>query len=132
MRSLPRCLLLLAFSAATSLAQLKGIVDIHTHGDPDSVPRKIDVLELARLAKSEGMRAIVLKNHYAPTAQLAYIVRQVVPGIEIYGAIALNRSVGGVNPAAVEQAAAFKGKYLRIVWMPTFDAENNVRFARQN
>jgi hypothetical protein len=132
MRNLPPCLLLLAFSAAMSLAQLNGIVDIHTHGDPDSAPRKIDVLEFARLAKSEGMRAIVLKNHYAPTVQAAYLVRQVVPGIEVFGGIALNRSVGGVNPAAVEQAAAFKGKYLRIVWMPTFDSENQVRFSKQN
>jgi hypothetical protein len=107
--------------------QLKGIVDIHTHGDPDSAPRKIDVLELAKLAKAEQMRAIVLKNHYLPTVQLAYLVRQLVPGIELFGAIALNRSVGGVNPAAVQQAAAFKGRSLRIVWLPTIDAENNVR-----
>ncbi|HJT86295.1 MAG TPA: DUF6282 family protein [Bryobacteraceae bacterium] len=126
-----RLLLALALAAQYSFAQLQGIVDIHTHGDPDSVPRKIDVLELARLARQEHMRAIVLKNHYAPTAQLAYIVRQVVPGIEVYGAITLNRSMGGVNPAAVEQAARFKGKYLRIVWMPTVDAENNVRFSKQ-
>ena len=30
------------------------------------------------------------------------------------------------------QAAAFAGKKLRIVWMPTFDAENNVRFDHKN
>ena len=123
---------LFMFSFAMAFGQLQGIVDIHTHGDPDSAPRKIDVLEVARLAKGEGMRAVVLKNHYAPTAQVAYLVRQVVPGIEIFGAIALNRSVGGVNPAAVEQAVAFKGKTVRIVWMPTFDAENNIHASKQN
>lgn len=130
--SMVRSFVLLSLSSALVFGQLQGIVDIHTHGDPDSVPRKIDVLELARLAKAEGMRALVLKNHYAPTAQAAYLVRQAVPGIQIFGAITLNRSVGGVNPAAVEQAVAFKDKTVRIVWMPTVDAENNVRAAQKN
>ncbi len=127
-----RCLLLLLISAGMAFAQLQGIVDTHTHGDPDSAPRKIDVLELARLAKAAGMRAIVLKNHYAPTVQAAYLVSEVVPGIEIFGAIALNRAVGGMNPEAVRQAAAFKGKKLKVVWMPTFDSENDVRQRNPN
>ena len=119
-------------SAGMSFAQLQGIVDTHTHGDPDSSARSIDVLELARIAKAAGMRAIVLKNHYAPTVQAAYLVSQIVPGIQIFGAIALDRAVGGVNPEAVRQAAAFKGKKLRMVWMPTFDSENDVTFSKQN
>jgi len=114
-----------------SFGQLKGLVDIHVHGDPDSMPRKIDVLEAARLGREEGMRALVLKNHYAPTAQLAYVVNRAVPGIQVFGAIVLNRSVGGINAEAVAQAAAFKGGYLRVVWMPTFDAENQVRFSKE-
>jgi len=127
-----RTLLLLLLTSALSFAQLEGIVDIHTHGDPDSTPRKIDVFDLARLARAEHMRGLVLKNHYEPTVQLAYTLREVVPGIELFGAIALNRSVGGVNPEAVAQAAAFKGHYLKIVWMPTIDAENNVRGLKEN
>ena len=119
-------------SAGMSFAQLQGIVDTHTHGDPDSSARSIDVLDLARIAKAAGMRAIVLKNHYAPTVQAAYLVSQIVPGIQIFGAIALDRAVGGVNPEAVRQAAAFKGKKLRVVWMPTFDSENDVTFSKQN
>jgi hypothetical protein len=119
-------------SAGMSFAQLQGIVDTHTHGDPDSSARSIDVLQLARIAKAAGMRAIVLKNHYAPTVQAAYLVSQIVPGIQIFGAIALDRAVGGVNPEAVRQAAAFKGKKLRVVWMPTFDSENDVTFSKQN
>ena len=124
--------ILLLLSAAVLFGQLKGIVDIHTHGDPDSAARKIDVLEFARLAQQEGMRAVVLKNHYAPTVQIAYLVNKIVPGVQSFGAIALNRSVGGVNPVAVEQAGAFKGNYLRIVWMPTFDSENDVKFNKRN
>ena len=127
-----RSLLLFLVSAGMSFAQLQGVVDVHTHGDPDSSPRKIDVLEFAHLAKAAGMRAIVLKNHYTSTVQAAYLVGQLVPGIEVVGAIALDRAVGGVNPEAVRQAAAFKGKKLRIVWMPTFDSENEVTFLKQN
>lgn len=110
-----------------ALAQLQGIVDIHVHSDPDSVARSIDALDAARLAREAGMRALLLKNHFAPTAQLAYVVSRAVEGIEAYGGIVLNRPVGGVNPAAVEQLAKFKGGHGRVVWMPTFDAENQVR-----
>jgi len=113
-------------------AQLAGVVDIHVHSDPDSVARSIDAFDLARLAKERGMRALVLKNHYEPTASLAWSVRKFVPGIEVFGGIDLNRSVGGVNPAAIERMVLMKGGYGRAVWMPTFDAENQVRFSKEN
>src|SRR5271154_750959 len=111
---------------------LAGAIDIHVHSAPDSVPRSIDAIDLARLAKERGMRALVLKNHYESTAALAYIVRKVVPGIEIFGGIDLNRSVGGVNPAAVERMVLMKGGWGRVVWMPTFDAENQVRDSHED
>ena len=96
------------------------------------MPRSIDAIDLARLAKERGMRGLVLKNHYEPTASLAYVVRKVVPGIEVFGGIDLNRSVGGVNPAAIERMTMVKGGLGRVVWMPTFDAENQVRFSKEN
>jgi hypothetical protein len=104
---------------------LTGAIDIHAHSDPDGIPRSIDAIDLAKLAKSRGMRAIVLKNHYEPTASLGYIVRKEVPGIEVFGGISLDLTVGGVNPAAVEWMAKVKGGYGRVVWMPTFDSEHN-------
>ena len=56
------------------------------------------------------MRAIVLKNHYEPTASLAYIVRaRKCQGIEVSGRISLDLTVGGVNPAAVEWMTKVKG-----------------------
>jgi hypothetical protein len=118
-------------AAAPAHAQLNGVIDIHVHADPDSVPRSIDAIDLARLAKQRGMRGLVLKNHYEPTASLAYVVRKEVPGIEIFGGIDLNRTVGGVNPAAVERMTMMKGGWGRVVWMPTFDAENQVRYSKQ-
>src|SRR6201996_6369557 len=128
--------LLLAFGAVmTSLAQenpLAGVIDIHAHSAPDSMPRSIDAVDLARLAKSRGMRGIVLKNHYESTAALAYVVRKEVPGIEIFGGIDLNRSVGGLNPAAIERMVLMQGGYGRVIWFPTFDAENQVRFSKED
>src|SRR6201998_4469029 len=122
--------LFLVFSLSANAQTLNGAIDMHTHSDPDGVPRKIDAIDLARLAKQHGMRAIVLKNHYEPTASLAYIVRKEVPGIEVFGGISLDLTVGGVNPAAVEWMTKVKGGYGKVVWMPTFDSENQVK--RQN
>src|SRR5882724_937797 len=124
------CALLLTLAWFTPLqparAQtLTGAIDIHAHSDPDGTPRSIDAIDLAKLAKSRGMRAIVLKNHYEPTASLAYIVRKEVPGIEVFGGISLDLTNGGVNPAAVEWMTKVKGGYGRVVWMPTFDSEHN-------
>ena len=111
---------------------LSGAIDIHVHSDPDNRPRSIDAIDVAKLAKSRGMRAIVLKNHYDPTAALAYIVRKEVPGIEVFGGIDLNLTVGGINPAAVEHMAEVSGGWGRFVWMSTFDAENQVRYSKEN
>ncbi len=105
---------------------LAGAIDIHMHCGPDVLPRSVDAIDVARLAKAEGMRAIVLKNHYVPTANDAYLVRKIVPGIEVFGGIDLNRSVGGINPAAVENMAHIQGGYGRMVWMTSFDSRAQV------
>ena len=118
--------LALAMAMPAISQNLTGAIDMHAHSDPDGVPRSIDAIDLARLAKSRGMRAIVLKNHYEPTASLAYLVRKEVPGIEVFGGISLDLTVGGVNPAAVEWMTKIKGGYGRVVWMPTYDSEYQV------
>jgi len=127
-----KSLALALWLSAAAHAQLQGVVDIHCHADPDSVPRSIDAVDLAKLAKQAGMRGLVLKNHYESTASLAYIVRKIVPGLEVCGWIDLNRSVGGINPAAIERMVLVKGNYGRVVWLPTFDAENQVRYSKEN
>ena len=119
--------------AASACAQtLTGVIDFHVHSDPDSVARSIDAIDLAKLAKSRGMRGLVLKNHWESTASLAYVVRKEVPGIEIFGGIVLNLAVGGLNPVAIERMAMVKGGWGRVVWMPTYDAENHVRDSKEN
>lgn len=123
---------LLVAVPAWAQADLTGVIDIHAHSDPDSMPRSIDAIDLAKFAKQRGMRGLVLKNHYESTAALAYIVRKEVPGIEIFGGIDLNRSVGGINPAAIERMVLMKGGWGKVVWMPTFDNENQVKASKEN
>src|SRR6202045_3854634 len=128
----PACVLCFLIPTVISAQTLTGVIDIHAHHDPDSFPRSIDAIDLAKLARSRGMRGLVLKNHYEPTASLAYIVRKEVPGIEIFGGIDLNRSVGGLNTAAIERMVLVTGGWGRVIWMPTFDAENQVRYSKQD
>jgi hypothetical protein len=94
---------------------------MHIHIAPDVVPRRIDDVTLARRFQELGLAGFVLKSHYTSTAERAAVVREVVPGVRAMGAIALNRSVGGLNPLAVE-IAALEGA--RVVWLPTVDAVN--------
>ena len=110
---------------------VSGAIDIHVHALPDDRPRALDGVEAAMQARDRGMRAIVLKNHYESTAGLTYMVRKLVPDIEVFGGIDLNLTVGGINPAAVEHMTRVTGGFGRIVWMPTFDAENQVRFSKE-
>jgi hypothetical protein len=111
---------------------LRGAIDIHVHSLPDSRPRALDGIDAARQAKDRGMRAIVLKNHYEFTSSLAFIVRKAVPGIEVFGGVDLYLPVGGINPAAVTYMAQTSGGWGRLVWFPTFDSENQVRFSKEN
>ena len=123
-----RPVVLLLLCAGLSLAQsLQGVIDVHAHVDPETIPRSIDAITLAQLAQQEGMRAVVFKNHFFPTTGIAFLVHRVVPGIEVFGGIALNRQVGGINPAAVEQMVQLPGRFGRIVWMPTMDSEFSAR-----
>src|SRR6202521_2984034 len=115
---------------SNSALNLKGAIDFHVHQGPDSVDRAIDADDLARLAKKMGMRGLVLKNHWEDTAALAYMIRKEVPGIELFGGITQDLAVGGINLEAVKHMAAMKGGWGRIVWLPTFDAENAVKNAK--
>ena len=102
---------------------LEGVIDLHAHSAPDSGARSIDAITIAQLARDAGMRALLFKNHYTHTASLAYIVSKAVPGIELYGGIALNSTIG-FNPGAVWHMANTTGRHGKVVWMPTFDSEH--------
>jgi hypothetical protein len=105
--------------AARSL--VAGAYDTHVHIAPDVMERRIDDLTLARLFQQHGLAGFVVKSHYVTTAERAAVVRAAVPGVDVLGAITLNGSMGGMNPAAVEIAGRLGA---RIVWMPTVDSRN--------
>jgi Family of unknown function (DUF6282) len=128
-----RCVLVLLLGLAGLAAaqvdnapSLAGIIDIHAHVAPETAllnyKRAWDAIEAAQIAKISGMRGIVLKEHNTETASWAYLVSQVVPGIEVFGGIVLNKAVGGINPVAVESMALTRGGRGRVVYMPTNDA----------
>jgi hypothetical protein len=125
-------LLLYCASLSAQQGSLSGSIDFHAHTGPDSLPRSVDAVDLARLAKKEGMRAIVIKNHFVETATAAYFARKAVPGMDVFGGIDLNLTVGGMNPAAVENMAKITGHYGRVVWMTSFDSQAQVRSAKEN
>lgn len=107
-------------------AELAGVIDLHVHVAPDSRgPRSVNGFEAAQMARRHGVRAILIKNHFTETASQAYLVSEIVPGIDVYGGIVLNRAVGGINPVAVESMASTTGRLGRVVWLPTFDSEHN-------
>ena len=108
---------------------LTGVIDMHVHAGPDSRPRAMNDLEAARRARDAGLRAIVLKNHFTMTTDRAALAIEQVEGLEIFGGIALNRAVGGINPEAVRQSVAFDRGRGKVVWLPTFDAEFYVKRA---
>ncbi|MDX2201493.1 MAG: DUF6282 family protein [Hyphomicrobiaceae bacterium] len=104
-----------------------GVIDMHVHSHPDVFGRNMDDIDVAQLAKARGMRGIVLKNHVAETASRAALVMKVVPGIEVFGGIALNRAVGGVNPDAVEWMHRTYGGRGKMVWLPTFESDKHAK-----
>ena len=104
-----------------------GVIDMHVHPDPDVFGRSLTDIELATVARRKGMRGLVLKNHVVTTADRAALAMQQVPGIEIWGGIVLNSSVGGVNPAAVEWMHRMSGGRGKIVWLPTFDSDKHIK-----
>ena len=108
-----------------ALEIMKGAIDIHVHIGPDpNRRRRVTAYEAAIQAKEAGLRGIVLKSHYYITTPLTYIVHQLVPGIELYGGLALDFEVGGLNPSAVEMAGKI---HTKMVWMPTFSSQCDVQ-----
>jgi hypothetical protein len=109
------------FVSDEAWSAIQGAYDLQVHVAPDVIARRTDDIDLAKDFLARGLSGFVLKSHYVPTAERAQVVSRAIPGIKAYGAIALNHSVGGLNPVAVEIAGRSGNK---IVWMPTVDAAN--------
>jgi hypothetical protein len=102
---------------------LEGAFDTHIHSAPDVLPRKFNDIELAHRFKARRMAGFVLKSHYICTADRATLVNQIVPEVQAFGAIALNNSVGGLNPLALDIAGRLGA---RVCWLPSVDNANEL------
>ena len=102
---------------------MRGVIDLHVHATPDVFERPYDESELARQARDVGYRAVLFKSHAVINADRMYYVRKLVPGIDVFGGVVLNYTVGGINPKAVEAALCWNAKE---VWMPNMHAKNHI------
>ncbi|GAA3216395.1 DUF6282 family protein [Microbacterium terregens] len=109
-------------------AILQGAVDLHVHPSPSPFPRRIGILDAARDAAEQGFSAIVVKSHHASmqTDVLALHDAGLADvGIHVFSGIALNRTIGGLNPYAVELHLALGAK---VVWFPTISSQAHIDF----
>lgn len=111
--------------------RLKGAIDMHIHSAPDVRQRKMTDRQIMDAAIKMGVRAVVIKSHLVPTADRASLLNMIKKekygdeaDFTMYGGIALNRAVGGINPWAVEAALKLGAK---VVWLPTNMADNHTR-----
>jgi uncharacterized protein DUF6282 len=121
---------LLQPSAAQGQAQMTaGMIDFHVHTYPDNFDRVVSAVEAARGARDRGLKAIVLKGGAFETATRAAEANAAVPGIKVFGGLVMNHPSGGINPAAVEALANFRGggadKIGRVVWLPSINSRNH-------
>jgi hypothetical protein len=98
---------------------LTGLIDLHIHAAPDVQPRYADEIQVAQDAQKAGMLAVLLKSHVTLTADRALLTEKSVDRLRVFGGLALNYPVGGLNPAAVEVAIKLGAKE---IWMPTRSA----------
>lgn len=110
---------------------LVGAVDLHCHSGPSPMPRRITHAEAARQASEAGFRAIVAKCHYHDTTTDVISMAPLLTGLrtEVFGGVALNSQVGGLNPHAVDRSLKMGGK---IIWFPTISSTAHLCHAAQN
>jgi hypothetical protein len=110
---------------------LQGAVDLHVHPAPSPLPRRMDAVDAAQLAGEAGFEAIVVKSHHHSTVtDVLALGRDGLnnsSGPRVYGGVALNSAVGGLNPHAVDLALKLGG---RIVWFPTIASPQHIAHHR--
>jgi hypothetical protein len=110
---------------------LKGSIDLHVHSGPGLIPRSVDHVEAARQCIEAGMKGLILKDHHFMTCNQVYFFKKYIfkdSPLEIFGGLALNNPLGGVNPFAVATAIGYGAK---IIWMPTLSAKNHIEYHKK-
>ncbi|UOZ03849.1 DUF6282 family protein [Amycolatopsis sp. WQ 127309] len=106
-------------------AVLDGLVDMHVHSGPSPFPRRFDHVEAAQDGARIGLRAMVAKSHHHNTQMDVLAMKGRLEGVaaKVYGGIALNSTVGGLNVHAVRMCLRMGGK---VVWFPTISSGRHI------
>lgn len=101
---------------------IEGAVDLHVHPFPSPFPRRMGIVEATEDAARAKYRAIVVKSHHHSMVPDVLALHETGLGdspVQVFGGVALNPQVGGLNPYAVDLALNLGGK---IVWFPTISS----------
>jgi hypothetical protein len=113
---------------------LANAIDCHCHGGSDPMERLMLEDDVGFDYTDAGMRAMVVKTWYTPSASRNPLVQKAVDRyaaerglrpVLCYGGITLNYSVGGFNLEAVKKCLGFPG--MKYVWMPMVDSYHHRR-----
>lgn len=113
---------------------LTNAIDTHCHGGSDPMERLLLEDDIGMDYTEAGMRAMVIKTWYTPSASRNALVQKAVNryaearGLRptlCFGGIVLNYSVGGFNIEAVKKCLGFPG--MKYVWMPMVDSYHHRR-----
>ena len=104
---------------------LRGASDLHVHAGPSVMPREVDAADMMRPALEAGLRAYVVKDHYFPTMMSAAVAEKHLGQgkVRVFGGLALNDAVGGLNLRAVDVAWGMRAKF---IWMPTISTKHHI------
>jgi hypothetical protein len=107
---------------------IRDTVDLHYHSGPSPFPRRLDPVESARHYDQHGFKAVVYKSHHHNTVMdILSIKKSVLDSlrVRVFGGVALNGLVGGLNPRAVEMCLRMGGK---VVWFPTISSPSHLEY----
>jgi Family of unknown function (DUF6282) len=104
---------------------IRDTVDLHYHSGPSPFPRRLDPAESAKHYDEHGFKAVVYKSHHHNTVMDILSIKSTLETlrVKVFGGIALNGLVGGLNPRAVELSLRMGGK---IVWFPTISSPAHI------
>ena len=127
LREDPRAMALLKDEGIARI--VKGSIDIHCHGGAEPIARRALETEIGVEYTKIGMKAVVIKTHYFPSAMSTMVAQHSVDqwakeqGMEptkMLGGIVLSKTLGGFNAEAVRWASKFPT--CSHVWMPSLDS----------
>lgn len=108
---------------------LDGAIDLHCHVDLEfsetQFRKREPEWEWLPKAEALGIRGVVLKSHWWPTALVVPYLRYLYTGpVTLWSSITLNPVVGGPELWAIETAAALGAS---VVFLPTWGARHDLR-----